>query len=226
MARSTAAEPVHSLGRLFGGPARLLSGACRRVSTFVLDAPHLYDRAGQPLCRRPTAPDWPDNGLRFAALARVGADIGRGLAARLRARRRACATTGRPAWRRPICTMRERPRPATVMTVHNLAFQGQFPVTLLRELGLPPAAFSLDGVEYYGRIGFLKAGLQHADRITTVSPTYAARDPDARRRHGPRRPAARSQGSDRQRHPQRHRHRSLEPRGRPDDRRPLRPGPR
>jgi starch synthase len=60
------------------------------------------------------------------------------------------------------------------MTVHNLAFQGRYPAYLLSQLGLPPAAFSVEGVECYGEIGFLKAGLYFADRITTVSPTYAA----------------------------------------------------
>ena len=64
--------------------------------------------------------------------------------------------------------------PPTVMTIHNLAFQGQFPAYLLARLGLPAEAFSIQGVEYYGAIGYLKAGLQFADRITTVSPTYAA----------------------------------------------------
>ena len=59
------------------------------------------------------------------------------------------------------------------MTVHNLAFQGQFPAEFLARLGLPPGSYTIDGVEYYGSIGYLKAGLQFADRITTVSPTYA-----------------------------------------------------
>jgi starch synthase len=59
------------------------------------------------------------------------------------------------------------------MTVHNMAFQGQFPLSLLQPLGLPPQALAVDGVEYYGTIGYLKAGLALADRITTVSPTYA-----------------------------------------------------
>jgi starch synthase len=67
----------------------------------------------------------------------------------------------------------DRPRPGTVMTVHNLAFQGQFPRELLATIGLPPQSFDMDGVEYYGSIGFLKAGLRFADRIMTVSPTYA-----------------------------------------------------
>jgi starch synthase len=65
-------------------------------------------------------------------------------------------------------------RPGTVMTVHNLAYQGNFPAGLLGALGLPGAAFAIDGVEFHGMIGFLKAGLALADRITTVSPTYAA----------------------------------------------------
>jgi starch synthase len=60
------------------------------------------------------------------------------------------------------------------MTVHNLAFQGRFDRALLPALALPPAAFSLDGVEYFGGVGYLKAGLRLSDRITTVSPTYAA----------------------------------------------------
>ncbi len=67
------------------------------------------------------------------------------------------------------------------MTVHNLAYQGKFPQELLGEIGLPAHAFATDGVEYYGGIGFLKAGLHFADRITTVSPTYAReiQEPDA-----------------------------------------------
>ena len=59
------------------------------------------------------------------------------------------------------------------MTIHNLAFQGHFPVSVFWELGLPDAALTVDGVEYYGGVGFLKAGLQLADIVTTVSPTYA-----------------------------------------------------
>ncbi len=65
------------------------------------------------------------------------------------------------------------PRPGTVMTVHNLAYQGKFSHEMLDAFGLPPESFSIHGVEYYGMISFLKAGLQFADRITTVSPTYA-----------------------------------------------------
>ena len=61
-----------------------------------------------------------------------------------------------------------------MLTIHNLAFQGQFPSKIFAELRLPPSAFAIDGVEYYGAVGFLKGGLASADAITTVSPTYAA----------------------------------------------------
>jgi starch synthase len=66
-----------------------------------------------------------------------------------------------------------RPRPATVFTIHNLAFQGLFPASVMAELDLPPASFAIEGLEYYGQVSFLKAALWYADKLTTVSPTYA-----------------------------------------------------
>jgi starch synthase len=66
-----------------------------------------------------------------------------------------------------------KPHPPGVITVHNLAFQGQYDAGVFAGLGLPPEAFALDGVEYFGGVGFLKSGLQAAAAITTVSPTYA-----------------------------------------------------
>src|SRR5665647_3130309 len=59
------------------------------------------------------------------------------------------------------------------MTVHNMAYQGKYPHEMLDAFGLPPESFTIHGGEYYGTISFLKAGLQFADRVTTVSPTYA-----------------------------------------------------
>ena len=142
------------------------------LDLLVLDAPHLFDRPGNPYTA-PDGGDWPDNAFRFGALSLVAARIGarrrRGLRAGRRARPR---LAGRP---RDGLSRLSGPSggPATVLTVHNLAYQGQFPADLLDRLRLPPQAFAIDGVESYGMIGFLKAGLQFADRITTVSPTYA-----------------------------------------------------
>jgi starch synthase len=166
------AQSVHAYADLFGGPARLLAARARGLDLFVLDAPHLYNRPGGPYAD-PGGADWPDNAQRFAALARAGADLGRGLL---------------PAWSPKVVHAHDwqagltaaylqydgGPRPGTVMTVHNLAFQGQFDRGLLASLGLPASAFTRDGVEYYGDIGYLKAGLRLSDRLTTVSPTYAA----------------------------------------------------
>ncbi|MDH4062724.1 MAG: glycogen/starch synthase, partial [Aquincola sp.] len=64
-------------------------------------------------------------------------------------------------------------RAASVFTIHNLAFQGLFTRGDFNELGLPPEAWSLEGLEFHGQLSFMKAALHYADRITTVSPTYA-----------------------------------------------------
>jgi starch synthase len=65
------------------------------------------------------------------------------------------------------------PHPASVFTIHNLAYQGLFARSLFGQLGLPDHLFGIDGIEFWGQVSFMKAGLQFADRITTVSPTYA-----------------------------------------------------
>ena len=164
-------QVVHSFADLFGGSARLLAARSDDLDLLVLDAPHLYVRPGNPYVG-PDATDWPDNAVRFAALAKVAAEIGQGLLPGyvpdvLHAHDWQAGLV--PAYLR----YSGRPGPKTVFTIHNLAYQGRFEGELLERLGLPPRAFSLDGVEYWGGIGFLKAGLQLADRITTVSPSYA-----------------------------------------------------
>ena len=160
---------VRSWHEFYGGPASILSATAAGLDLFVLDAPHLFDRPGSPYG---DGTDFPDNWRRFAALGKAGAELaehgGDGFLPDLvHAHDWQAAMT--------IAYVRyanERSVP-TVMTVHNLAFQGQFPASIFPMLGLPDAAMSLDGVEYYGGIGFLKAGLQGASAITTVSPTYA-----------------------------------------------------
>ncbi|HTO81720.1 MAG TPA: glycogen synthase GlgA [Methylomirabilota bacterium] len=165
------AEKVLQLDALYGRPARVLASSVGELDLFVLDAPHLFYRPGNPYVTS-GGKDWPDNALRFAALGRVAADIGQGAI---------------PAFAPEVLHTHDwhaglahafmhyggRTRPGTIATIHNLAFQGLFPREMLSAIGLPPEAFVIDGVEYYGAIGFLKAALQLADRITTVSPTYA-----------------------------------------------------
>lgn len=163
---------AHALGTLFGGEARLLEGKAAGLDLLVLDAPHLFDRPGNPYLG-PDGRDWPDNALRFAALAQAAVAVGQGRVPGFEP-----AVLHAHDWQAGLVPAylhyAGRKLPKTVITVHNLAFQGRFPRTLLATIDLPDRAFTVDGVEYHGDIGYLKAGLLFADRITTVSPTYAA----------------------------------------------------
>lgn len=167
------ATAVHAFADLPGGSARLLAASAAGLDLLVLDAPQLYARQGNPYTG-PDGKDWPDNALRFGALAAAAATIARGAVDAFRP-----DVVHGHDWQAALVPAYLRytgsgPCAASVVTVHNLAFQGQFPRDLLGALRLPAHALSVEGVEYYGSIGFLKAGLALADRITTVSPTYAA----------------------------------------------------
>jgi len=166
-----AAETLLQWPEFYGGPIRVLGGTHDGLDLLALDAPHLFARPGNPYVG-PDGRDWPDNGVRFAALSRMAAEIGQG-----------AITAFVPDivhahdWQAGLVPAylhygRDK-RPGTVMTVHNLAYQGQFSPDMLATFGLPQEAYAVQGVEYYGTISLLKAGLQFADRITTVSPTYA-----------------------------------------------------
>lgn len=148
--------------------ARLADG----LRMWLIDAPELYRRDGGPYGDA-AGRDWPDNAQRFALLARVAAELG-------------SARSPLP-WRPDVVHLNDwqaalaaaflhfdpARRAAALLTIHNLAFQGNFDPALVTELGLPASCFTIDGVEFYGRFSFLKAGLVYADALTTVSPTYA-----------------------------------------------------
>ncbi|MBL8578954.1 MAG: glycogen synthase GlgA [Mesorhizobium sp.] len=163
--------PLHRYPTLHSGEATVFEASVAGLDLLVLDAPHLFDRVGGPYGDT-TGVDWPDNWRRFAALSYVGADIAAG----------AISGYGPDIvhahdWQAALTLAYMRYGVAkdtpSVITVHNLAFQGRFGAGIFGELGLPATAMSLDGVEYYGGVGYLKAGLQSAWAITTVSPTYA-----------------------------------------------------
>jgi starch synthase len=165
------AEVLLDWPHFHGGPVRLLSGSHESLDLLVLDAPHLFARPGNPYVA-PDGKDWPDNGMRFAALSRMAAEIGQG-AIRSFVPDIVHAHDWQAGLAPAYLHYANGPRPCTVMTIHNMAYQGRFPHDMLDAFGLPPESFTIQGLEYYGTISFLKAGLQFADRITTVSPTYA-----------------------------------------------------
>lgn len=140
------------------------------LPVWLVDCPSLYRRSGG-LYLDPQGRDWPDNAQRFALLCHAVTRIALG------------ATGWRPDvvhlndWHLglvpALLAAQPGPRPASVLTLHNLAFQGVFPAEVFPRIGLPSGSFTADGVEYYGQVSFLKAGIRFADRLTTVSPRYA-----------------------------------------------------
>ena len=153
----------------------LLGFGCRLLAAgafIVLDCPPLYARGGGPY-QTDDGRDWDDNALRFGVLSRAGALLGSD-ASPLEWRPQVVHCHDWTAGLAPVVLSSEARRAATVMTIHNLAFQGSYDASLLAALDLSPSVFSLDGVELHGRLSFLKGGLARADALTTVSPTYAA----------------------------------------------------
>jgi len=167
--------PAIPLGDLPGEDrARLLPARSpdSGMPLWLLDCPRLYRRNAGPY-QDLDGRDWPDNDLRFAALCHAAVRV-------------ACNAAGL-GWRPELIHTNDwhtglvpllladsaRSRPPVVFTIHNLAFQGLFAADALPLLGLPGDTFSPEGVEFYGRVSFLKAGLRYADRLTTVSRTYA-----------------------------------------------------
>ena len=165
-------QTVATFDSLFGGPARLVLGKAQGgLEIVALEAPHLFDRPGNPYVG-PDGSDWPDNHRRFAALAaaatQYAADPGDGWTADL------VHCHDLQAGLTPVYLKRYmRVPPPVVFTIHNIAFQGCFPAAAVSELGLPLEMYTPAGFEYWHQVSFLKAGLVFSDRLTTVSPTYA-----------------------------------------------------
>ncbi|HTJ43830.1 MAG TPA: glycogen synthase GlgA [Kofleriaceae bacterium] len=147
------------------------AGRHRGVALAFLDAPALYDRDG--LYMAPGGGDFADNHVRFAALSRAAVDFGEhvfGAAPEL-IHAHDWQTALAPAYLRLDSS---RDAIASVFTVHNLAYQGRVPKHVTAELGLPWSVFSMHVMEAWDQLCLLKGGLYFADRITTVSPTYAS----------------------------------------------------
>lgn len=155
---------------LLGEPAALLSARHDDLDIILVDCPTLFARDGGPYVDRDGV-DHMDNWKRFAALSLATATI---------------AARGLNGWRPDLVHLHDWQTGLAaaylkamdadlpiVLSIHNLAFQGQFSSEIFGELGLPRHFYSTDLLEYYGGVSFLKAGIALADTITTVSPTYA-----------------------------------------------------
>lgn len=141
------------------------------VPLWVLDCPELFQRDGG-IYQDGKGRDWPDNAMRFGLLSKVAAILG-GADTPLEWRPEVVHCNDWQTGLTPAYLHFSPGGTPCVMTVHNLAFQGVFPPQSLSELALPAESFQPHGVEYYGNLSFLKAGLFYANHLTTVSPTYA-----------------------------------------------------
>jgi starch synthase len=169
------ALPGKALARIevLGRKVRLLESTLPSgVPLYLLDCPELYVRNGGPY-QTGEGEDWPDNALRFGVLSRAAALLG-GAASPLTWRPDVVHCNDWPTALAPVYLEREPQAAASLLTVHNLAFQGLFDPSVLPDLALPAADFSMQKLEFYGRLSFLKGGLACAGAISTVSPSYAA----------------------------------------------------
>jgi starch synthase len=151
---------------------RLLSGSLSsHIPLYLVDAPGLFDRRGNPYVS-PAGTDWPDNAQRFALFCRAIA--------------RVAMNRAELGWQPdlihcndwqtglvPPLLAGEHNRPATLFTIHNLAYQGVFDHATFTKLQLPARLWSHDGLEFHNNLSFIKGGLAFADWLNTVSPTYA-----------------------------------------------------
>ncbi len=170
------ARPQADVSALAGksGRARILGAKMpgSDLDLLVLDCPTLFARAGGPYLS-PEGRDWPDNVLRFGLLCRAGALLSSAASPLEWKPDLAHCNDWQSGLIPALLHYTKKPRAKTVMSIHNLMFQGNFDPEWVTRLGLPAASYDMNGVEFFGHFSFLKAGLYFADQITTVSRTYA-----------------------------------------------------
>lgn len=141
------------------------------VIGWLVDCPELFNTTGNPYLDEQGLP-WANNAERFALFCRVAVEVAMDKVNR----------NWKPDivhcndWQSglvPALLSMETDRPKTVFTIHNMAYQGLFPVQSLYVLNLPGQLWNPNGLEFFGMLSFIKGGIAYADRITTVSPTYA-----------------------------------------------------
>ncbi len=143
-----------------------------KIPAYVVDAPYLYRRGGSPY-QDSQGTEWPDNLQRFALLGWAAAHLAAGELDPDWVPDVVHAHDWHAAMTCAYMTAHPATRAASVFTVHNLAFQGLFALSEFPALGLPPKFMAAAALEFHNKLSFMKAGLKFADRITTVSPSYA-----------------------------------------------------
>ena len=141
------------------------------LPVYVLLCPQLYDRPGNPYGDE-LGRDWPDNDVRFARLASVAAELAAGTLDKNWAADLVHVNDWQAALVPAYLAWRGVKIPS-ILTIHNLAYQGLFPKETLRRIGAPADSFHIDGLEFYDQLSFLKGGIIYASHLTTVSETYA-----------------------------------------------------
>ena len=168
-------KTVCQIGPAFGAARvslRLGRMPYSHVPVYVLDAPYLYRREGSPY-QDNAGHEWPDNVQRFALLGWVAAQLAAGELDTEWLPELLHVHDWHAAMACAYVAAHPPTRTATVFTVHNLAYQGLFPSGDFNLLGLPSRFMASTGLEFHGQLSFMKAGLKFAQRVTTVSPTYA-----------------------------------------------------
>lgn len=172
-------KDLHSIGLVHHlphiGNAELLLGSIHdtQVKVIVIKAANLYERDGGPYSDK-QGQEWQDNAIRFGVLSKVAAII---------------ASDHSPLknwdpdivhcndWQTGLAPaymqLTEHSKAKSLISLHNMAFQGSFAPHWVTTLGLPSSGFSIEGFEYHGQLSFLKAGIFYSDAISTVSPRYA-----------------------------------------------------
>lgn len=157
---------------LDGSPVRLMIGRTQTgLRVIAADCAPLFGYAGNPY-QNTDSSERTGNGLAFASFSKLAADIALGLG-----RHAGFDVLHAHDWQAGLAAaylkIAGTPDIKTVFTIHNLAFQGLFPRSLLNHINIPAELFHEDGLEYWDKLSFLKSGLIYSDWITTVSPTYA-----------------------------------------------------
>lgn len=171
VAKAGALTPIAQL-TVAGRTATLLAGYLPQttVPVWLVDQADYFQRNGNPY-HGPQG-EWPDNPQRFAFFSQVVVAIAQNQA-QLNWQPDLVHCNDWPTGLVPALLALSTPRPATVFTIHNLAYQGVYDRDRYHQLALPPELWHSEGLEFHNQFSFIKGGIAFADWVTTVSPHYA-----------------------------------------------------